>query len=171
MRKFKIRSNNPAKQNYTCLTIKELEELLGQETSNSKVQKALDFILQWKRLLLGIILIFILIYTCGYLSGLKKELAVLRGESAVLRQEILDLQEKNAGLQEKLDAKQQSESSSEETGDVELQETSDNSASADEDSTLTEEANSPDIDEEDYIEETSSPATNEQERSSTNNPA
>ncbi len=111
MRKFNVRYNTSAKQNYTCLTVKELEELLGEETSNSKIQKTLDLILQWKRLLLGIILILILIYTCGYLSGLKKELAVLRGESAALRQDILNLQEKNAGLQGKIDAKQQSENS------------------------------------------------------------
>ncbi|MFA4884847.1 MAG: hypothetical protein WC601_03575 [Desulfotomaculaceae bacterium] len=124
MRKFNIRYNTSAKQNYTSLTIKELEELLGKETSNSKIQKTLDLILQWKRLLLGIILILILIYICGYLTGLKKEIAVLRGESAALRLDILNLQEENAGLQKKLDAKQPSESSApEEASDTTPQET------------------------------------------------
>ncbi len=149
MRKFNIGYNTSAKQNNNCLTIKELEELFGKETSNSKIQKTLDLILQWKRLLLGIILIFILIYTCGYLSGLKKEIGILRGESAALRQDILDLQEKNAGLQGNLDAKQQSESStSEETSDAGPQENLNNSASSDEDSTLTEDESAPATDEE-----------------------
>lgn len=149
MRKFNVRYNNPAKQNYNNLTIKEVEDLLEKENSNRKIQKALDLILHWKRLLLGIILIFILFYACGYLSGLKKEIAVLRGESAALRQDILDLQEKNAGLQGKLDAKQPSEiSASEEINDTTPEDTPHSGASTDEESTLAEEANSPASDEE-----------------------
>ncbi len=148
MRKFNIRYNKSAKQNYNCLTIKELEELLGEETSNSKIPKALDLVLQWQRLLLGIILIFILIYTCCYLSGLKKEMAVLRGESAALRQDILNLREENAGLQEKLDSLQQSESSApEETSDVAPEDTPHSSDSTDEESTLTGETSSSSTDE------------------------
>lgn len=158
MRKFNIRYNTSPKQNYTCPTIKELEESLGKETSNSKIQKTLDLILQWKSLLLSIILILILLYTFGYLSGLKKEIAVLRGESAALRQDILNLQEENAGLQKKIDAKQQSENSTPgEASDTTSQDTLSSGASGDEESTRTEGAISPATDEQDNIAEATSP--------------
>ncbi|NLI11292.1 MAG: hypothetical protein GX425_01400, partial [Peptococcaceae bacterium] len=144
MRKFTFRYKTETKQNYTCVTIKELEELLGKETPNSKIPKIIDLILQWKRLLLGIILIWILIYTLVYLAGLKKEIAVLRRESAGLRQDILNLQEENAGLQRKLDAKQSSEISvSKEAGDSAPLETLLNGESEDEENSLTEDTNTP----------------------------
>lgn len=106
MRKFNIRRHHAIQQNYTCLTIKEAEELLGKEASNSRIQRILDFVSQWRRLLLGLCLVFIITYMCGYFLSLKREIAVLRRESATLRNDILNLKEENAGLQKQLEERQ-----------------------------------------------------------------
>jgi len=106
MHKFNIRRDHTAKQNYTCLTVKELEELLGKEASNSKIPRILGFVSQWRRLLLSLCLVLIITYVCGYFLSLKREIAVLRRESTTLRNDILNLKEENAGLQKQLDEKQ-----------------------------------------------------------------
>ncbi len=171
MRKFTFSYKAAPKQNYSCVTIKELEELLGkEETTDSKISKILNLILQWKRLFLGIFLIWILIYAIVYLAGLKKEITLLRGESAGLRQDILNLREENADLRRELHAKQPPESPvAEEADEAEPPETQLSDEFMDEEYTPDEETNTPAA--EGLNNEASSPAANQRDDSGGEAPA
>lgn len=67
-------------QEYSGLTISELEKKLITEEPESGIKNALQSVMRWDRLLIVSILAAALIFVACYIHNLKKEIYDLRGE-------------------------------------------------------------------------------------------
>lgn len=67
-------------QEYSGLTISELEKKLITEEPESVIKNVLHSVMRWERLLIVSILVAALIFVACYINNLKKEIYELRGE-------------------------------------------------------------------------------------------
>jgi cytoskeletal protein RodZ len=81
MKKFGAENNVTSEQEYSGLTITELEnKLITEEPESSRFKKVFLAVMRWGRLLIVLSLAVLLIYGACYIQNLKKEISELRRE-------------------------------------------------------------------------------------------
>lgn len=80
MKKFGDKNNITSEQEYSGLTITELEKKLITEQPESGIDIVFCALSRWGRLLVALCLVLILIYGVCYIQSLKKEIEGLRSE-------------------------------------------------------------------------------------------
>lgn len=79
MRRYGVKQNQISKQEYSGLTLAEVEKMLITEKPESLYEYIARVSKQWVRLLFALIAVTLLVYGAIYILGLRQEISELRG--------------------------------------------------------------------------------------------